>query len=257
MSIIRVFPRKTKATPLDDLVRFDEPGLFEPENIQEIHVSVVFTYDLKKAEQLFNAWNKVYPGKVKIGGPAMGDRGENFIPGKYLKKGYVITSRGCPNKCWFCSVWKREGREIRELPIMEGWNVLDDNLLACSHMHIRSVFQMLFDQKSNGNRVEFTGGLEAARLENWHIDLLSQLKPKQMFFAYDTEDDYEPLYMAGKKLREAGFSFRSHSLRCYVLIGYSGDTFEKAKRRLYKTVEAGFLPMAMLYRNKNGNRGKR
>jgi hypothetical protein len=79
-----------------------------------------------------------------------------------LKKGYVITSRGCPNRCWFCSVWRREGEVIRELPVTDGWNVLDDNLLVCSENHIRAVFAMLARQR---RMPLFTGGLEAAWLK--------------------------------------------------------------------------------------------
>ena len=139
--IMRVFPRKTSCTPIDNLVRFDGPGWFDPDDLDEIHISVTWTYDLRKAEKLFKEWNIRFLNKVIIGGPATGERGEDFIPGEYLKKGYVITSRGCHNKCWFCSVWKREG-SIRELPITEGFNILDDNLLACSDEHIKSVFKM-------------------------------------------------------------------------------------------------------------------
>ena len=77
------------------------------------------------------------------------------MPGLYLKHGYTITSRGCHNNCWFCSVPKREGA-LRELPINDGWNILDDNLLACSENHIRAVFEMLKRQK---HKPEFTGGI--------------------------------------------------------------------------------------------------
>jgi hypothetical protein len=66
---------------------------------------------------------------VKIGGVAYGDRGAEFVSGKYIKSGYVFASRGCPRRCWFCSVWKRDPVP-RLLPIVDGWNVLDDNLLA-------------------------------------------------------------------------------------------------------------------------------
>ena len=62
-----------------------------------------------------------------IFGPATGMCGEAFTPGLYLKHGYTITSRGCHNHCWFCSVPKREGT-LRELPITDGWNILDDNV---------------------------------------------------------------------------------------------------------------------------------
>ena len=57
---------------------------------------------------------------VHMGGPAFNMPGGDFVPGMYLKKGYVITSRGCPNRCWFCSVPRREGGRLRELPITEG-----------------------------------------------------------------------------------------------------------------------------------------
>jgi len=241
---LKVFPRRTRATPNDPGVYIGEPDLFTPE-AAEIHISVTFSWDVPRAEQLAEIWRE--RGNVSMGGPAMGTQGGDFEPGKYLKRGYVITSRGCPNKCWFCEVWRRDG-DIRELPITGGWNVLDDNLLACSEGHIRAVFAML---KRQPQRAEFTGGLEAARLEDWHIDLLLDLRPKQMFFAYDTDDDYEPLLSAGQRLIEAGFTRASHKLRCYVLIGYPGDTRGAAERRLMQTIEAGFMPMAMLWRGKN------
>jgi hypothetical protein len=249
MKILRVFPRLTKATPDDPDVRINcEPGLFD--EADEIHVSVAFTWDLPRAEYLAKAWRCVAP--VKIGGPATGERGGDFVPGVYLKNGYTITSRGCPNRCWFCSVPKREG-ELRELPIRPGWNALDDNLLACSEAHIRSVFEMLAEQ----NRpIEFTGGLEAKRMQPWIARELKRLKPKQLFFAYDTPDDLEPLRGAGKMLLDAGFTTASHALRCFVLCGFSGDTMDKAEVRMRESFDAGFTPMAMLYRNNLGIRVK-
>lgn len=56
--IVRVFPRKTKATPEDELAFTTEPDLFPPE-CDEVHVSVAFTYDMEKAERLAEAWNGV------------------------------------------------------------------------------------------------------------------------------------------------------------------------------------------------------
>jgi hypothetical protein len=101
--------------------------------------------------------------------------------------------------------------------------------------------------------VEFTGGLEAARLQSWHVDLLAGLKPKQMFFAYDEPRDYEPLVNAGKMLREAGIIRpSSHAARCYVLCGHPDDTLDSADTRMRQAVELGFFPMAMLYRDAVG-----
>jgi hypothetical protein len=249
MRIIRVFPRKTNATPNDSLVRFGSPGLFD--ECDEVHVSVTWTYDLKKAEELVKQWQGVAP--VKIGGPATGMKGEHFVAGQYIKPGYTITSRGCPNRCWFCSVWKREG-SVRELPIVDGWNVLDDNLLACSENHIKAVFAMLQKQKHS---CEFSGGWEAKRLQPWHIDLLSTIQLHQVWFAYDEDSDLEPLVVASRMLRDAGISYTktgnvSHRIRCYCLVGFPGDTLDRADTRLRLAYTHGFLPMAMLWRNNKG-----
>ena len=251
MQVIRIFPSKTRATPLDSLSVINQPpGMFD--KADEIHISCLFTWDKKQSEYLARQWEQVAP--VKMGGPAFNSKGDEFTPGLYIKKGYVITSRGCPNKCWFCSVWRREGGEIRELEIKDGYNILDDNLLACSKNHIISVFQMLRKQKEP---IEFTGGWEAKRLENWHIDLLKTIRLGQVWFAYDEDADLEPLIEAGKKLKEAGISITktgnvSHSVRCYCLVGYPKDTLDKADIRLKTAYKNGFLPMAMLYRNEKG-----
>lgn len=249
--IIRVFPRKTRATPDDELARVNSfPGIFDVAD--EVHVSVTFSWDLPIAERMARAWSVV--ADVKIGGPATGMSGGDFVPGMYVKTGYVMTSRGCPNNCWFCSVPKREGG-IRELPITAGRNILDSNLMACSDNHIKAVFRMLAEQKRFGP-VEFTGGLEAKRLRQWHVEELYKLKPKQIFFAYDTPDDLEPLIEAGKLLHSCGFKSHpsSHVLRAYVLCGYPKDTIEAAEKRMYETINAGFMPMAMLYRDQSGRR---
>jgi len=244
MKIVRVFPIRTTATPSDPLAFVDcGPGLFPPE-VDEVHISVAFSWHMQRAEELAAAWSNVAP--VFIGGPACNKPGEEFVAGRYVRHGYVVTSRGCPNRCWFCSVWQREP-SLKELPIVDGVNVLDDNLLACSERHIREVFSMLSRQRG---RVEFTGGLEAARLLPWHVDLLSTLRPAQMFFAYDTPNDEEPLRVASAMLKEAGFT--RHQMRCYCLVGGPRDTMDQAELRLRLCVSLGFFPMAMLWRDKSG-----
>ena len=247
MKIIRVFPRRTKATPTDQDVRINiHPGLFD--EADEVHISVAFTQDKDRADFLASAW-EILGVPVKIGGPAYNQVGGEFIQGMYLKHGYVITSRGCPNHCWFCSVWKRESEGQKELIIKDGWNILDDNLLACSDGHINKVFDMLSRQK---HRPIFTGGLEARILKQWHVDRLKDLRPSQMFFAYDTPDDYEPLIDASRMLLSAGFN--RQSMRCFVLIGYPMDNVYAAEKRLMQTIELGFYPQAMLWMDEKGTR---
>lgn len=81
-------------------------------------------------------------------------------------------------------------------------------------------------------------------------DSLKHRKPN------DTPDDLEPLQQAGKYLFDAGFTKASHVLRCYVLIGYPKDTPLKATKRLKETWNAGFMPMAMLYRDQERDQPK-
>jgi hypothetical protein len=209
----------------------------------EIYVSVTFTWDRIEGKRFRDAWAR-HASRVFLGGPAYGDTGRDFVPGRFLGTGHVITSRGCPNRCWFCDVPRREGA-IRELPIREGWKVHDSNLLACSREHVERVFRMLERQP---HRAEFLGGLEAARLQPWHIQHLVRLKPRRIFMAYDTPKDIEPLIMAGRMLSEAGLS----ECYCFVLMGFAGDTLQAAERRCREAWSCGFLPRAMLYRDDAG-----
>ena len=236
------------ATPTDELAFVSVPPTLGMPEFDEIHVSVTFTYDMRNAEELAFQWGAVGV-PVKMGGPAFDSPGGDFEPGMYLSKGNVITSRGCPNRCWFCSVPKREGFHTRELPIKDGYNVRDDNLLACSESHIRSVFEMLKRQKE---KAVFSGGLEAKLLKPWHVDLMRDAKVNRIYLAYDTPDDYEPLRVAGRMLHDGWLSYKSHSAGCYVLIGYPHDTFAKAELRLNQTILAGFMPFAMLYKDEKG-----
>jgi len=249
--LIRVFPRRTRATPDDEFARFGMPDLLD--EADEVHISVSFTYDKPAAEKLAEAWRFVAP--TKIGGVAYGDDSLEFIPGRYIRPGYTITSRGCPRRCWFCGVWKK-WPTATPLPIHPGWNVLDDNLLACPREHVEAVFAML-RQESRFRRVEFTGGLEALSLEDYQVDLLAGLKPRpNMFFAYDPGDKFETLEHAARRLLAAGFTRGSHRLRAYVLIGYPKDTLAAAERRLLDMHRIGFTPFAMLWRPEHPSQEK-
>jgi hypothetical protein len=253
--IARVFPRRTAATPADPLAFVNEPpGMFPPE-VDEVHVTVSFGWDIPAAERLAKEWEHIAP--VKMGGPALGMKGEAFTPNLYLGNGYTITSRGCPNRCWFCRVWRTDG-DIRELPISDGWIIADDNILATSKDHFLAVMDMLGRQK---NPAVFSGGLEAALLTPWHAEQLVKLRTERLYFAYDTPNDLEPLIAAGKMLREAGFDPFTQKLRAYVLCGWGkgdrgkngeADTFAAAEKRMRETIEAGFFPYAMLWHNADG-----
>lgn len=252
MALLRVFPRRTNGTPVDDhaFVGFPPLECFIPQDVDAIHISVTFSWDLNDAELMAYAWKKLGIAPVSVGGPVFEKAIPNwdraipeFVPGKYLRKGYTITSRGCPNKCWFCEVPKREGQLV-ELEVKPGNNVLDNNLLACSERHVRDVFNMLKTQKN----VILSGGLEARLLQPWHVELFKQVHVREAFFAYDTEDDLPSLETAIKVLKHSEW-YRDYKCRCYVLCGYHGDTIELAEKRCMTLLKLGYYPFAMYYRN--------
>lgn len=236
MGIARVFPTKTSLSPRDKDAFFGPPNDDTP-TYDEVHISVTFTWDIPKIEWLRKEWSS--RGLVSVGGPALDDFGGDFVGGKYLREGVTITSRGCPGNCSFCFIPKREGG-IRELPIVPGNIIQDNNLLACSDTHLRKVFDMLQSQK----RIDFSGGLEAARINEGIVDELRRLKIYQIWTAFDRPETKRATEKAITLLRS---HFNRNKIRCYVLIGYDGDTIVDAEKRLKWVWDLGALPFAMLY----------
>lgn len=241
-SIIRVFPRRTNWTPVDPLAFFGPPPLFRPQDsTAQVHVSVTFTWDKSRGEELARQWSAHYRD-VRIGGPAYARPGlyaDEFTPGLYLKDGCTITSRGCPKACGYCGVSIAEG-PLRTIPIRPGWIVQDNNLLACSDYHVRAVFEML---RSQGRRIAFNGGLDKDYLRDWHRSLFDSIPIHELWFACDRVTDLPRLERAAKILE----GIPQRKLRCYVLLGYEGESLDIARRKVERVFALGFLPFSQLY----------
>lgn len=238
MRIIRVFPRRTNLTPTDNMAFVGWPPLDRP-GADEVHISCTFTWDYALAQELFQAWAHYYPdAHISIGGPAICPDMSEFIPGRYVKQGVTFTTRGCNNNCKFCLVPDREGK-LRELPIQAGNIINDNNLLQASRGHIEKVFEMLKTQKA----VVFAGGIQASLVDDWFAEQLRGVSVREVFLACDTTWAINPLRKAVDKL---DFLTR-RQLRCYVLIGFDGETIEQAKARLEEVWDAGCLPYTQLY----------
>lgn len=236
--MIRVFPRRTKWTPVDEFAFVGDPPLFRPPEMP-VRVSVTFEWDLQEGARLYDAWGSLYEDVV-LGGPAFGDHGGEFTPGLFLKKGVTITSRGCPRLCPWCFVPRREGN-IRELEIKAGYIVQDNNLLACSPEHIMRVFEMLQEQKRN---IFFNGGLDSRLFNEHHRRLLDTIKIGELWFACDHHSALPAL----EKVRDLISDISADKKRCFVMIGRQPETLYDAEKRLHKIYELGFLPFSQLYR---------
>jgi hypothetical protein len=239
--MIRVFPHRTNWTPTDDLAFVGDPPLFRPADRNvPVRISVTFTWHKARAESIAAEWRRHYDD-VKIGGPAYDDPGGEFEPGRFLKLGCTITSRGCPKKCPWCVVPTREGGQ-RELSIKPGWIVQDNNLLACSRRHLEAVFEMLRAQHRN---IFFNGGLDKHFLQDWHRPLFDSIAIGELWFACDTSADVPALERAARILD--GIPLRRR--RCYTMIGFDGEMIGDAERRLERVFELGFMPFCQLYQS--------
>lgn len=239
---IRVFPTRTQWTPIDELVFIGDPPLFRPHNEwTPVMISITFRWHIPEGERLRRAWSAFYRN-VQLGGPAFDDQGGEFTPGLFLKDGCTITSRGCVKHCGWCV---ERNHPLREIAIKPGHIVQDSNLLACSEKHIRSVFDMLREQK---RRIFFNGGLDKDFLKDWHRLLFDSIPIGELWFACDETSDLKALERAAKILD--GIPLRKR--RCYTMIGYDNEPLASAEKRCERVLELGFMPFCQLYQPDDG-----
>ena len=245
--ILRVFPQRTSFTPIGKYTAIGAPGLFLLEEMMgdEVHISCLFTWDIKYCELLKRTWSAYY-GDVKVGGPAYGCFDDEFVPGRYVKRGITFTSRGCSFSCPWCLVPEKEGK-FREIKDIQSGNIIqDNNLLLANKDHLRKVFSMLKTQSG----IQFKGGLDVRLLKDWHIEELRSLKINEFWLAFDCPERYLHLAQAIRKLKKAGF--RRNQIRCYVLAGFNEPILE-AEDRLVLVWELGALPFIQIYRGADEN----
>jgi len=247
MEILRVFIKRTSQTPIDDYVRIGFPDLFLSKDIDEVHISTIFNWDIEKALRLKRNYEQYYP-KVLVGGPAFanGNYDPKFTSGLYVKKGITITTRGCNFKCPFCLVDKKEGK-FQEINIEPGNIIQDNNILLASRDHLRKVFDMLKNQKG----IKFIGGLDKRLLKDWHIEELKSLSIKEIWLAFDSWDNKNEFIIIMGKLKNAGFS--RHQIRCYVLAGFN-ESIQSSEERLRFVYGCGALPFIQRYQDDKGDR---
>jgi hypothetical protein len=237
---IRVFTRRTEYTPEDELAFIGAPPKILPTHKARISVSITFTWDRARGVRLAKAWAKRF-SDVKIGGPAFGSSATEFTPGRFIKHKYFFSSRGCPRKCPWCYIWRREGT-VRELQPHqdECFSLEDCNLLACSDSHIKAVFKGLASYPNPA-----ISALDARLIKPWHFDLLEKLNVEHVTWACDFPG-------ADIYLRRI-YPFVSRKPKtwreCCVLIG--NDTYAAGIKQIDRVKNVGFEPAVMIYQGDN------
>lgn len=138
---------------------------------------------------------------------------------------FGFTSRGCPNKCPFCIVPRKEGGIYPVGSLYDLWDenakvitLLDNNILGLPQ-HFENICSEAVHYKIT---VDFNQGLDHRRLSPHIIELLKSIKHKEYRFAFDSPLYYKSVERAISLLKDGGIN------RClwYVLVGFD-TTFQE------------------------------
>lgn len=214
--------------------------------------SCVFTWNLPNTIGL--------PPDVDIGGTGIDlikelpEKVEHIMPDYdlYPDMTYSLgfTSRGCIRNCPWCIVHDKEGDIKPWARIYEFWDrrhkgivLLDNNLLAAPNWKTT-----LRDIVEEGLWVDFNQGLDIRLVTEEVAVCLSQLRTRQLRFAFDDISYEEDVKRGIRLLTNAGI--RSRKLQFYVLYGFPGDRTAVRRMKILQEFNVDIYPMA--YRGPDG-----
>ena len=197
------------------------------------YMSKVFTF----SPEFINGFGNY--GEVVRGGTGFNrtntltDEIEHIMPDYSLyktDKAYGFLTRGCPNKCQWCIVPKKEGLIKGNADITEFWNgqkeavLLDNNVLA-SDFGLKQIEKII----DLGIKIDFNQGLDARLIaDNEDIaKLLSRVKwSKPLRMACDQKSQMKHIEKATKLLRKYNTTPKNYFI--YLLVKDIEDAYERA-----------------------------
>ncbi len=168
-----------------------------------------------------------------------------------FRAAYGFLTRGCPNRCPWCVVPRKEGAirphaELSEFIADRKQAILLDNNVLASDFGLSQIEEIV----RQGIRVDFNQGLDARIIaKNPDIArLLARVKWIQYIrMAYDHAANEEPVMHAIENLKAAGV--KPYRMWFYVLVKDVPD----AMRRVEQLRAAGAIPFAQPYRDFENN----
>jgi hypothetical protein len=166
---------------------------------------------------------------------------------------YGFLTRGCPRGCDFCIVGKKEGKCSRKVAdLKDFWKgqknivLCDPNILACKDW--KELLQQLIDSKAN---VDFNQGLDIRLMTTEKVEMLNQIKIKEIHFAWDRYQDKDiilPKLEMYSKLSNK--TLHGHNAIVYTITNFD-TTFEEDLERIYTLRDMGYWAYVMIYNKKN------
>lgn len=133
---------------------------------------------------------------------------------------FGFLTRGCPRGCGFCHVASKEGKCSRKVAdLTEFWNgqkniiLCDPNILACPE-HEELLTQLI----ESGATVEFNQGIDIRLITEKNIELLKQIRLKNIHFAFDRYQDKDIIEPRLRRfVHETGFNKDRGHVTVYIL----------------------------------------
>ena len=164
---------------------------------------------------------------------------------------YGFLTRGCPRGCKFCIVAGKEGRRsVKCADLSEFWRgqkkivLLDPNILACREHP--DLLQQLIDSNA---WVDINQGLDIRMTNERNIELINQIKVKEIHFAWDNaKDNLKPYFERYGELAKHKPHGRLGTVYCLTNFG---STMEQDLYRIYTLRDMGYDPYVMVYDKPN------
>jgi hypothetical protein len=159
---------------------------------------------------------------------------------------YGFLTRGCPRRCPFCIVSRKEGTETRQVAdVGQFWRgqkkivLLDPNLLAAPNR-----VELLRSLQATGARIDFTQGLDIRLVDDEIASIIKTMKIERLHFSWDNINDISIESKLSWFQKKTGL--QRWKVTVYVLCNFN-SSINADLQRIYTIRDIGFNPYVMVY----------